>query len=60
MQRPSASPTDRIARNSITANSRDDLDSLYRAMAADDEREAAALEWIEAICGDVFVAEDME
>ena len=30
-----------------------DLEAGYRAMAADEEREAAALEWAEATIGDV-------
>jgi hypothetical protein len=60
MQRPSHSPTEPKTRESIDANSRDDLDSLYRKLAADEEREAAALEWIDALCGDVLVAEDVE
>lgn len=29
-----------------------DLDAAYREMAADQDREAAALEWIEALTGD--------
>jgi predicted CopG family antitoxin len=29
------------------------LDSAYRAMAADKAREAEALEWSEATCGDI-------
>jgi len=31
----------------------EDLESAYRAMAADNVREAAALEWSEALIGDV-------
>jgi predicted CopG family antitoxin len=31
-----------------------DLDAGYRAMAADKEREAEALEWSEALIGDAF------
>ncbi len=30
-----------------------DLDAAYAAMAADEEREAEALEWSEAVIGDV-------
>lgn len=30
-----------------------DLEEAYRAMAADEEREAEALEWAEALIGDV-------
>jgi hypothetical protein len=30
-----------------------DLDAAYRQMAADEAREAEALEWSEATCGDV-------
>jgi len=30
-----------------------DLEAAYREMAADEEREAEALEWIEAVIGDV-------
>jgi predicted CopG family antitoxin len=30
-----------------------DLDAGYRAMAADEERESAALEWAESMLGDV-------
>ena len=32
---------------------KEDLASAYRAMAADTEREAAAMEWIEGVIGDV-------
>jgi predicted CopG family antitoxin len=31
----------------------DDLDSAYREMAEDEEREAEALEWVEGLIGDV-------
>jgi hypothetical protein len=31
----------------------EDLESAYRAMAANSEREAAALEWSEALIGDI-------
>lgn len=31
----------------------EDLEAGYRAMAADEEYEAEALEWIEALVGDV-------
>jgi hypothetical protein len=31
----------------------DDLEAGYRAMAADEERERAATEWIEGLIGDV-------
>jgi predicted CopG family antitoxin len=31
---------------------RSELDSAYKAMAADQSREAEALEWAEATCGD--------
>ena len=30
-----------------------DLEAAYREMAADEEREAEALEWIEGVIGDV-------
>ena len=30
-----------------------DLEAAYRAMAADEERESAALEWAEATIGDI-------
>ncbi len=32
---------------------RPDLDAAYREMAQDQEREAAALEWAEALIGDI-------
>lgn len=32
---------------------RQDLEASYREMAADDAREAEALEWVEAMVGDV-------
>ena len=32
---------------------RDDLDAAYRQMAADEEREAEALEWAEGLIGDI-------
>ena len=32
---------------------RSELESAYKAMAADRTREAEALEWVEATCGDV-------
>ena len=32
---------------------RNELESGYEAMAADEAREAEALEWAEAMCGDV-------
>ena len=32
---------------------KEDLASAYRAMAADNEREAEAMEWIEGVIGDV-------
>ncbi len=35
-----------------------DLDAAYREMAADEEREAEALEWAEALIGDVANEED--
>jgi len=31
----------------------DDLDAAYREMAADEEREAEAFEWVEGLVGDV-------
>ena len=34
-------------------NINENLDSAYRDMAQDEEREAEALEWAEAIIGDV-------
>ena len=33
-----------------------DLDDEYRRMAEDEEREAEALEWLEALIGDVAEA----
>ena len=32
---------------------KDELDAAYKQMAADEEREAEALEWAEALVGDV-------
>ena len=32
---------------------RSELESAYKAMAADRAREAEALEWVEATCGDI-------
>ena len=34
-------------------NTSENLDSAYREMAQDDERESEALEWAEAMIGDV-------
>ena len=34
-----------------------DLDSAYRSMATDKDREADALEWSEALIGDVLTAD---
>jgi len=31
----------------------EDLEAAYRSMAADDEREAEAAEWVEGVVGDV-------
>lgn len=32
---------------------RSEMESAYKAMAADRDREAEALEWVEATCGDI-------
>jgi hypothetical protein len=40
-----------LARPHVTADA--DLEVGYRAMAADEEREREALEWIEGLVGDV-------
>lgn len=38
----------------------DDLEAGYRAMAADEEREAEALEWIEGVLLEDFGDDDVE